>query len=69
MRRERERCEHCKKWIPECHGFTLEGKVSDGVDINFAICEKCSRKNHASGYWNEWVKKQEAIPQCVNPIA
>jgi hypothetical protein len=58
----RERCDHCKKWIKDGDIVTtLEGLVSDGIDISFAICEKCSEKTYKSGYWNKWVKKQEAI--------
>ncbi len=56
----RERCNHCKKWIKD-GGIvtTLEGLVSDDIDINFAICEKCSEKTYESRYWDKWVKKQE----------
>ena len=60
MKRQRDRCDHCKKWIAECHGVTLEGLVPEGIDFNFAICDKCSdEKGYTSKYWTQWVKKQE----------
>ncbi len=56
-----ERCDHCKKWIRQCSGCTLEGKVSAGIDISFCICDKCAAKPFGSDYWDKWVINQEAI--------
>lgn len=57
---DRERCDHCKKWVSE-HNHplsTLEGIVSEGVEISFAICESCfERKGLDRDYWDKWVER------------
>ena len=38
---ERQRCDHCKKWISQgTPMYTLEGLVSKGVDFNHPICQR-----------------------------
>jgi len=58
----RDRCDHCKKWV-DANGhsksdsglYTLEGIVSPGLNINFAICNSCFLKQGSeSAYWSAW---------------
>jgi len=63
----RERCDHCQKWIADGHHvFTLENIVSEGVDFNWCICAKClvGRAEDAS-YWDNWVKRRGTPPRLT----
>ena len=71
QKRERERCDHCKKFVTvNGHSrsddglFTLEGLVSPGVDISFAVCGKCcDQRPDDRAYWDNWVhSRMEAQP-------
>jgi|GEM_PF-6569182 len=59
----RDRCDHCRKWVSQRQSNTLgtlEGIVSDGVDINFSVCSACiDRKGTLAEYWDAWVQSYD----------
>lgn len=62
--KDRERCDHCKKWVNQHNHLlgTLEEIVSAGIDFNFAVCSKCfEKKRFDSAYWDAWVAKQQPL--------
>jgi|GEM_PF-4212322 len=59
------RCDHCANFISHRHQtdvYNLEGIVSEGLEIDWAICGKCFKKHPASdrAYWDGWVTKKTA---------
>ena len=56
MNKNKERCNHCGKWVACCQLVTLPEEVYpllDG-DNEFAICIKCADAKTVE-YWESWV--------------
>jgi uncharacterized protein with PIN domain len=55
MKPKRERCDRCNKWTKGEPLSTLEETVSEGLDCNFAICQKCMGK-YSKAQWDTWAQ-------------
>ncbi|PHJ65030.1 hypothetical protein VF04_04405 [Nostoc linckia z7] len=58
----RERCDRCKKFTSSRYSelYTLEGIVSPGLEVSWAICQRYFDLHPATEreYWDKWVTKR-----------
>lgn len=56
VKEEKERCEHCGKWVVAQTLYTLHGTVNHPNCENVAICMPCFEKYEKKpDYWQTWI--------------
>jgi hypothetical protein len=56
MRKNKDRCQHCGKWVRLCALYTLYGAANGHPqEESVAICEKCK---YPPEYWHAWLDKR-----------
>jgi hypothetical protein len=59
---DKERCEHCGKFVRSQQRLTLYDKVDHPKCEDVAICEHCSEK-YSAGYWLNWLRVRFPLAQ------
>lgn len=51
----KERCDHCKKWVRECELVIPDKIPIEYQDGSIGVCEKCVYdKRYTEDYWLKW---------------